>query len=273
MTSTNLEKYKDYLIARGQSINYYTTIRVLLKYCEANNIDDAKITQEQITNLFLSDANYSNSSKNQFIKAGRHYARFLGQETSVWHQMKLLAVERRIPNYLTEQDLEGAKNSLITYHSDLMQIPKIRALLDFLFYSGARKSELLNLKRKDIDIKERIAKVYGKGQKERIIYFPESVAKTLKIYFACEEEGINAFNITVHQLTYMMRLMTKATGRKIYTHLWRHSGARYMIRKGIPIGVVSKILGHSSLNTTIIYTDPDQKMIADMYKECIDDKS
>jgi site-specific recombinase XerD len=65
----------------------------------------------------------------------------------------------------------------------------------------------------------------------------------------------------------MSRLLTKYLGKRIYTHLFRHSGARNMIMKDVPLLMVSKILGHSSINTTMRYCAPDEKMISEKYKE------
>ena len=115
---------------------------------------------------------------------------------------------------------------------------------------------------------ECVAKVYGKGKKERLIYFPKKVADKLDVYFKSEIEKTNAFNISLYDVNYLSTLLKKCfPDKKLTLHLFRHSGAREMLRKGIPLAVVSKILGHSSLTTTMIYADENEEGRRNIYKE------
>jgi len=266
-----LNKYLQYLSVRGQSKNYYNIMRIWLAYLDKQKIEPQTITQETITEFFTLHNEYSSSTRNQFIKAGRSFYSYMEVENNQWKKIKLLAVEIKIPNYISEQELGEAKKYLITYHSNrLYSISKIEALLDFLYYSGIRKAELLNLKRIDFNLEENTAKVLGKGKKERTICYPEKVTKKLKDYFNSEPEEINAFNITLGQINYLPRVIEKHLGKKVYTHLFRHSFARNLIyNKGVDINTVSKLLGHSSLTTTMIYINPDEKTIKENYKKLV----
>lgn len=272
MNNELLNKYRDFLVARGQSLNYRNIIRIWLRYLEENKIE--AITQEVITQFFITNSKYKDNSKCMFIKAGRnYYTKFLQipQEKNEWHKIKLLKIGTKTPTYLTEQDLGEAKKYLITYHSNrLYPIPKIEALLDFLYYTGVRKAELLKLKRVDFNLEENIAKVLGKGNKERIICYPKKVKNELIVYFNSEPEKINALNVTLGQLNYLAKLIGKHLGRKVYIHLFRHSFARNLIyNKGMDINTVSKLLGHSSLTTTMIYINPDENTIKNNYKKLV----
>ena len=206
----SLDKYKDYLLARGQSLVYYNFIKKFLEYCKSKKINYKNITQENLTQFFT-DNQYSLNSKNNFIKAGRSYGGFLeiNKEQNEWYKIKLLKVERKIPNYLTENDLREAIKYLITYHSNKISIVKIHALMNFLFYTGIRKAELLGLKRVDFNLEEGKVKVYGKGKKERILYYSVKVKKLLEQYFQSEIEKRNAFNLTIAKINYIPRLLRK----------------------------------------------------------------
>lgn len=261
-----LNKYLEYLNARKQSKNYYNIIKIWLDWLDTKKIDYLSITQSDITNFFVEHSDYSISTRNQFIKAGRDFYKFLNIENNEWEKIKLLKAERKIPNYLTEQELEKIISCAITF-SKHFSINKIKALLYFMFYSGIRKTELLNLKRENFNLAEGIAKVYGKGRKERYVYYPQKVAKIINEYFLSEEEKINAFNITLGQLNNLFNTMSKNAGRKIHPHLFRHSGARDMIAKGVPISIVSKILGHTNISTTMIYVSADDEMVKNIYKQ------
>jgi len=180
MNTELLNKYLEYLTARGQSKNYYNIMRLWLVYLDEQKIEPQSITQETITAFFTLHTEYSANTKNQFIKGGRSFYSYMGIENNEWTKIKLLAVETKIPNYLSEQDLGEAKKYLITYHSHrLYSIPKIEALLDFLYFTGVRKTELLTLKRIDFNLEGNSAKVFGKGKKERIVYYPEKVKNNL----------------------------------------------------------------------------------------------
>jgi integrase/recombinase XerD len=263
----NLQKYREYLDARNRSINYGNTMKLWLEYMEEKKIDI--ITQEVITEFF-NTTNYSASSRNQFIKAGRdYYSNFLQipKEQNEWYKLKLLAVAYKIPDFLTPKDIEEAKKILRTYYIHKCSTPKIEALIDFLFATGCRKAELLNLKRADIDLENNKAKVFGKGKKERYVYFNLKTKREIEAYYKTEPEYTNAFNISLGKLSYIVKLLTEHLGKKVYLHLIRHSSARNMIMKDVPLLMVSKILGHSSISTTMRYCEPDEKMINDKYKE------
>ena len=263
-----LNKYKAYLEARKQSQNYANVIKHWLGYLEENKIET--FTQETITQFFNTSEKYGISYRNLFIKSGRdYYSKFLQipKEQNEWFKIKLIKEEYRIPDFMTPKDIEEAKKVLKTYFSHKCSIPKIEALIDFLFASGCRKAELLTLKREDIDLENNKAKVFGKGKKERYIYFNDKIKKEIVLYFKTEPETLNAFNITISKVNYMSRLLTKYLGKRIYTHLFRHSAGRAMLMKDIPLLFVSKILGHSSIQTTLRYTDPNEEMISQKYKE------
>jgi integrase/recombinase XerC len=265
-----LLKYKDFLSARKLSINYYNTIRVWLQYLMKYDNDYINFSQEMITNFFVINSYYKENSRNMFIKAGRNfYSEFLGisKENNQWFKIKLFKVRYEIPNFLSSEEISEAKKYLKTYHTDRYSTFKIDAILSFLFATGVRKSEFLNLKRIDFNMKENKAKVLGKGNKERYVYFNNEVKEEILAYFKTEKEELNAFNLTESQLLYIPQRLSKYLNKKIYLHLFRHSSARDMIMKDIPVNIVSKILGHSSIHTTLRYTDPSEQMISKKYLE------
>ena len=269
----DLEKYKQYLQARGMSVNYHNAMRIFLGYLETHNLLYDDLSQIIITDFFNQpDKNYSIQSRNMTIKAGRNYDLFLEKPDSQWRKIKLLKSERRIPNYLSENDLGKAISYLITYHNKLISSIKANAIFYILFYTGIRKGELLNLKRNDFNFEENSLKVWGqKTKEERVVYFPVKLNVILQEYFKSEpKESINAFNISLYDLTYLTKKLKSCfPQKKISIHVWRHSSARYMIEKGIPLGIVSKLLGHKSLQTTLLYTDPDQEQIKRVYGDKI----
>ena len=267
-----LQKYKEFLEARQASKNYYNIMRIWLGFLEAKGIKYNEFTQQNITDFFVEHSKYKETSRNQFIKSGRNfYTAFLQipKEQNQWYKIKLIKVEYKIPDYLSEKEIEQGIAYLITYHSRTMQPCKIRALFHFMFYSAPRKQEVLNLKRTDFNIEEGWVKLYGKGKKERYSYYPNRVAKEIKEYFDSEVETKNAFNISLMEINYYPKLMGKYLGKNVYCHLIRHSSCREMLRKGIPIAVASKILGHTRVTTTIRYADENEEGRRNIYKDKI----
>jgi integrase/recombinase XerC len=265
-----LVKYKSHLLARGRSLGYFNVMRIWIAYLEKNKIQT--FAQETITNFFIEN-NYMDNSKSQFIRAGRdYYTDYLQipEEQNEWNKIKLIKAERKIPEYITEEELEKAIALMITHNGKLMPSGKLKALLHFLYFTGVRKQEVLNLKRSDFNFESNTATVHGKGKKQRMICFTKIVAKELQNYFSSEVENINAFNVNLGNLNYMPKILGKFLGRNVYLHLMRHSFARNLIyNKGVDINTVSKLLGHSSLNTTMIYVNPDEKTIKNNYKKLV----
>jgi len=265
-----LNKYKEFLLGRNQSVNYFNAIGIFFRYLESKKLEFAQVNQSVLTEFFNSKS-YSSASKNLFINSGRNYGNYLGilKENNAFYQCKMLKVPRKIPDYLTEKDIENTKKYLITYCSKKMTPIKIRAIIDFMFYSGCRKAELLTLKRSNFNLEENTAKLYGKGDKERMICYPEKVKIELQDYFNSENEEHNAFNLKIGKLHYMMKKIKQYLGKNVYCHLFRHGFARNLIKKGVDLNTVSKFLGHSSVTTTAIYVDPDDEMKKELYKKYI----
>jgi integrase/recombinase XerD len=264
-----LDRYAQYLTARGYSLNYRNTIRLWLAYMEEKHIET--VTQDVITQFFTENSKYSLSSKNQFIKAGRSFGDFLQipKEQNEWYKIKLLKVETRVPDYLSEEDFEKGLAFLITHQRGDMTSLKLRALFHFIFFSAGRRSEVVNVKRENFNLIENYVIFFGKGKKERFAYFPERVGKEIQEYFNSEKEVTNAFNISAEQVIRLLNKMSKFLGRHVYWHLIRHSSCRFMQRQGIPMTVVKDIMGHSSIQTTLRYSGENETGRRELYKEKI----
>jgi len=261
----NLDKYKEYLLARGKSLNYRNIMRIWLKYLNEQKIEI--ITQETITQFF-NNKNYSLKSRNQFISGARDYYSAYMQvpkEQNEFFKIKLLKGEKKIPDFMPEEEIEEAKKYLITYYRK-MTPQKIRTLIDFLFDTGVRKGELLNLRRENFILDENSAKVLGKGRKERFVVYSEKTKKELVDYFVSENEENNCFNLTLGKIHYIMKLLKKYMNKRIYCHLFRHSAGRDIIAKGGDLTLVATQFGHTSTKTTEIYTMPNYEGLRKNFK-------
>jgi len=266
-----LEKYKNYLIARKLSLNYYNIMRIFFAFLEKEKTEYKNITQETITVFFNAHPEYSKSSLTQYIKAGRHLdICFLeiSKEQSQWYKINYFKGHKNTPKFLTLEELKEIIKNFCIYENRLMFPSKVKAFLTFIYMTGLRKGEILNLKRTDINLKTSPCEIrlIGKGDKERFVYFSEKYSPGLKQmlidYFASETEKENAFNVNLDGLNYFFKKMNKyLKERKINCHLFRHSFSKYLFDKGAPLSYIQSLLGHSNITTTMIYLNPTSEQI------------
>jgi integrase/recombinase XerD len=268
----DIVKFKNYLSATNKAKTYADIMKIFVVYCTVHDIDYKIITQETIINFFNANPKFSINYKNNFRKAGKCFYEFLNlpDGVSAWTSIKYIKPEERIPDYLTEEDLENIIKYAVTNCSTLCSSVKVRALFKIMFYGALRLQELLILKRTDINLQERYIKVFGKGRRERITPFPERIVSDLEEYFSSEKEELNAFNISKWQLYYLIEQVQKHLGRRIYPHLFRHSGSRDYLGNGGDLYALSKQLGHKSMKTTEIYARPDIKQMIKTYRTIMD---
>ena len=145
------------------------------------------------------------------------------------------------------------------------------ALVDFLNSSGVRVSELCRLDKTDINLKNREGIVFGKGSKERIIYFDARTKIHLEKYLETRKDSnpsLFVTNIEPHNrltksgLEYIIARIGKRAGiSKCHPHRFRRTFATRLIDRGMPIEQVQKLLGHTKIETTLIYSQVKQENI------------
>jgi len=190
-------------------------------------------------------------------------------------------------NFLEEEDyiiknpirkihkIKGEKNVQLPFTEDDVELLRdecdnIRdlAIIDFLNSSGVRVSELCGLNIKDIDMDKKEGIVFGKGKKERIIYFDARTRIHLKKYLATRNDNCEALFCTKIKpyrrldksgIEDMCRLLgIKAGVDDCHPHRFRRTLATRLLYKNVPIEQVQKILGHSKIETTLIYAQVNQ---------------
>ena len=144
---------------------------------------------------------------------------------------------------------------------------KIKAILYFMYFVGCRVGELLHLRREDIDlVNNRVILRRTKSKKHRKAYFTQEVCDLLKVYFAIEPyEFFNAFNLTLKKINFLFEGLKKFD-KKITPHVMRHSFAQHLVRKRIDIRIIKELLGHADIKTTMIYCNPDDETIEEVYQ-------
>ena len=182
------------------------------------------------------------------------------------------------PNYLpismSERDVEILLNSP---KKDVLIEMRDKAMIEMLYATGMRISELVNLKITDIDLKRCVVKVFGKGSKERLIPFGEIAAEFIYLYLNTRKndksKAVFLSNrgsaITRGAFWQRIKIYLNREGLKssISPHTLRHAFATHLLNRGADLRSVQILLGHSDLSTTQIYTHIAKKRLGEILKK------
>ena len=171
---------------------------------------------------------------------------------------------KKLPNYLTEEEID----LLLDVELNNMYDYRNKAMLELLYASGLRISELINLKITDIDLHNCFVRVFGKGKKERIVPISDVAIKYLDIYLSQYRNQIlgNAIsdylfisnaktNISRQAFFKIIKKQCKLKGieKDVSPHVLRHSFATHLLKHGADLRVIQELLGHEDISTTQIY--------------------
>lgn len=259
------EGFKKYLKHNAyRSYVYLDILSTLAKKVDINN------PEETIKYILDNKDNNAKGYTNMFIKSLRVYYNFKNIDVEL---PKLLKVDEKVPDSITEEYF--LENVIPMIDEEMFTEPlRVKTVLYFMFYTGVRKSELYYLRRKDIDLKERKAKIYGKKTvRERIVLFNKRTTKFLDEYFRYErEETGNAFNLEKGSVNYIFNKLKpffKQDNVNFRPNLMRHSFATHLIRKGADVTIVSRLLGHSSIMSTMKYLNTNIDLLKENYDKLL----
>ncbi|MEX2592344.1 MAG: tyrosine-type recombinase/integrase [Anditalea sp.] len=219
----------------------------------------------------LVEQNLSPSSVNRKIAALRSFYKFLLQSgkitTDPTYKLKALKTPKRLPEFVQEDVIEKILDEAV--YAEGFEGQRDKMVMEFLYLTGVRLSELLHLRWADIDLYADIVKVLGKRKKERIIPLSNSIKRNIISYKKVYEERFlnldhaDYFIVTKgREQAYPMkiyRIVRKyldlfAQTSKRSPHLLRHTFATHLLNKGADLNAVKDLLGHASLAATQVYT-------------------
>ena len=179
-------------------------------------------------------------------------------------------LERYLPETLNELQVERLLEGIPT---DAPRGLRDRAMLELLYASGLRVSELVNLTLDRIDFDNRIVRVTGKGNKTRLVPVGAKACAAIQSYLKTERPtqvkkrtGMEVFlsargtKLTTVRIWQIVKELAKNAGidTNVYPHLLRHSFATHLLTNGADLRIIQELLGHADISTTQIYTHVDQ---------------
>ncbi|MFH1395565.1 MAG: tyrosine recombinase XerC [Candidatus Omnitrophota bacterium] len=279
-----IEKFSNYLDIEknysGHTLrNYQSDLKELLVFLHNKDIKD--VTHLDIRR-FLAELKQKGSSKRTIVRklgAIRSFFKFLFREKYIEYNpagsVFTPKLDKKLPEFL---DLEKTLKLITSPVEDTFLGIRDRAILEVLYSTGIRVSELVGLNVQNIDFIAGVIKVRGKGKKERIALLGQQAQLVLRRYirekqaFSAAEEKALFLNRFGGRLTdrSVRRLIDKyvkkcSIEQKISPHSIRHSFATHMINNGADLRSVQELLGHKNLSTTQIYTHLGSQRIKSMY--------
>ena len=281
--------YLHYLkVERGLSENtiasYGIDLKLFLEYLRENEIPSFKqVNKEVIVNYMQAEKNNNkaNSSILRSVSSLRKFFQYLAQEKIIEKDPMLLIdtpkKKQHLPQVLTKEEVEKLLHSPNT--GQVLGL-RDRAMLELMYATGLRISEIINLKLEDLHLTMGTLQTLGKGHKERIVPVGDEAIKWINRYL--EEArpkllkqkrsnylflNFHGNNLTRQGLWKNLKAEVRKAGiqKNITPHTLRHSFATHILENGADLRIVQELLGHADISTTQIYTHLSNKQLADIY--------
>lgn len=265
-------------------LNYRKDLEEYEDFLKNNNYTYDSMDYKKCTNylIFLDEKKLKKTSVSRRLSSLRTFYKYLVLNNNLKTNPFLLVSspkkEKKIPNFINYAGIE-----------EIFNIPNIktkegqreRVILEVLYGSGIRVSELVNIKIKDIDFNNKTILIFGKGSKERIVSFGEPALDSIKMFinegrkeYKIDSEylivGKNEEQLTTRRIEQIINSLINKTSIKmnITPHMFRHTFATHLLDNGSDLIAVQELLGHESLSSTEIYTHISNEHLREVYLKC-----
>jgi integrase/recombinase XerD len=274
--------YSEYLLyQKGLSqntVDSYTSDLTKL----SNYLQNQELSKTNIDNFFIemSEFHYSVSTKKRMHSSIKNFLKYISEnedyESIDISDIKLKS-SNKLPEVLSITDIE---NMINFYNHETYLKSRNRTVIDVLYSTGCRVSELCDINLSDIDLDEKYLKLKGKGSKQRIVPIGSMLYKNLLQYLNVrntflQNRGESLFlSKSKNKLdrTAVFRIIKKTAKNislqvDVHPHTLRHSAATHMLEGGCDLRTVQEFLGHSSVSTTQIYTKVTKEFLEEAFTE------
>ena len=283
---SNLRSFFDYLyIEKGLSQNtvqaYETDILSFLNWLtKTPNINYLNLKEDNINKYiaYLFKSKLKSSSVNRKISSLKSLYLYLIKKNILKNSPISEVITPKKEKYLPSSMSEDEVDRLLKSPDTSNKIEKRdKAMIEMLYATGMRISELVNLKLTDVDLQRCVAKVFGKGKKERLIPFGEAALEALSEYVSEREKSaskeifLSNRGKKLSRVAFWQRikiyLLRENLKNSISPHTLRHAFATHLLNRGADLRSVQLLLGHSDLSTTQIYTHIAKQRLSEVLKK------
>lgn len=261
--------------------SYDNDICEFLEFLNSSNIYFLDVSYDDIREFcnYLECKNIKATSVSRMLSSLRSFYKYLARngyiKTNPFMLVKAPKKEKKLPKFLYYNELE-----------ELFKIPDLttvlglrdRLVLELLYATGVRVSELDNIKINDINLDERTIKVLGKGNKERFVFFGDYAYEILELYLPRRCELLRDDNnylflnnhgnrLTTNGIRYIIDNIIRKSSLNTHVspHMIRHSFATHLLNEGCDLLSVQELLGHESIKATQIYTHVTNDRLKEIY--------
>lgn len=266
--------------SKNTILSYKNDLKDFKNFLEIINKNPEEIDKKDVFNylIHLSKKRLKPSSLRRKISAIRSFYKFLIREEIIekdpTDDLTFPKNEKKLPQVLTVEDIEKLINVI---DNKTLKGKRDRAIIELLYSSGLRVSEIINLKIVDIDFENNYLKCFGKGSKERIVPFGELAKRYILDYLEeRKRQNINSDLLFVNKrgekllrqyINNFLRIYSKKAKlrKKVHPHMLRHSFATHLLERGADLRSVQELLGHVDISTTQIYTHLTKDYLREVY--------
>ena len=255
---------------------YKSDILKFLQFLEGDEISNESL-QQYVT--LLSNKNQSENSKVRKISSINQYVQW-SNSVNLSKQINIEKISLKTGSYLPETlAVSDIIKMIDSYDFDNFLNARNKAIIDFMYSTACRVSELTDVKISDIDFDDNFVKLQGKGSKQRIVPIGSELNKTLQSYLKIRKEFENnesflfiSKNKKKLDRSAVFRLIKKTAliagiNSSVHPHTLRHSAATHMLEAGCDLRTLQEFLGHTSVSTTKIYTKLTKEFLVEIFKE------
>jgi len=277
-----IDSYKDFLIyEKGLSENTVSAyISDINKVSGQKEYFDIENFLPDTYLMSSNNKNYSGSTKKRIQSSINQFLKYLIDENYIANiEINNVSImsEKKLPHVLSPNEIDKL---IDFYNHDLFISSRNKTIIDFMYSTGCRVSELINVEESDIDIEDAFVRLEGKGSKQRIVPLGSKVLINLESYLPLRNKDRKSKNNKLFisksyknlDRTAVFRII-KSTGvkagihKELYPHILRHSAATHMLEGGCDLRTVQEFLGHSSVSTTQIYTKVTKAFLEEAFIE------
>ncbi len=278
-----ISMYIEYLeVERGLALNtimaYRSDLVSLSDFLWKQGIEDYTKIQRIHINLYIKelyDKKYTPRSITREIASIKGFFKWLNINNFIQHNPALSIEQPKLPKRLPKVLSMKEISELLDVNMTIID----KAILELLYASGLRVSELSDIKINNIDLNARYIRCIGKGSKERIVPIGKKACNAIRKYLKEREYIIKKYNLntkflflkengkklTRQDVYVFIRGLGRNINKEISPHTIRHSFATHLLENGADLRVVQELLGHSDVSTTQLYTHISKKRLKDIY--------